>query len=194
VKIDLSVVVTRDVIAKMKAAVAQNSTLSEMDLFGHLGTHFDIMEEKFDERYFERRGIIFDVSGTGNTEILQGDVDLSRVMEGDFVMFYTGTLGSESYGTKEYFSSQMELSWELIERLADMKVSMIGVDAPGIRGHEEHPAADRFCAARGAFVVENLDNLGLLLKETRNTPFKVNTYPMNFMGATGLPCRVVATD
>jgi kynurenine formamidase len=75
-----------------------------------------------------------------------------------------------------------------------MKVSMIGVDAPGIRRHEEHPAADRFCASRGAFVVENLDNLGLLLKETRNTPFKVNTYPMNFMGATGLPCRVVAMD
>jgi kynurenine formamidase len=75
-----------------------------------------------------------------------------------------------------------------------MKVAMIGLDAPGIRKSKEHPKADKFCASRGAFVVENLDNLDLLLKETGNAPFKVNTYPMNFIGATGLPCRVVAAD
>jgi kynurenine formamidase len=192
VKIDLSVAVTREMIEKMKVFVPQNKTLSELDLFGHLGTHFDIVEHEFDTRNFERRGRVFDVSGIESGEIRSGRVELSGVIEGDFVIFYTGSLGKKGYGTKEYFSSHPELSWDLIERLVDLKVSMIGVDAGGIRMIQDHPKADRFCASHGAFVVENMDNLALLAKEAGDTYFKVSTYPMNFTGTTGLPCRVVA--
>jgi hypothetical protein len=37
-----------------------------------------------------------------------------------------------------------------------------------------------------------MDNLDLLAKGAGGAHFKVSTYPMNFSGATGLPCRVVA--
>jgi kynurenine formamidase len=107
-------------------------------------------------------------------------------------MFHTGTLKNKGYGTKDYFMSQPELSWDLIERLVQLKVSMIGVDAGGVRGIAEHPKADNYCAANGVFDVENLDNLDLLLREAGGEPFTVRTYPMNFSGATGLPCRVIA--
>jgi kynurenine formamidase len=190
-KIDLSIALTRNMIEEMKASVTADSTLSEMDLFGHLGTHFDIMDQEFDTENFERRGLVFDVSETGQ-EVEVEDVNLSDVREGDFVMFHTSVLKEKGYGTQEYFASRRALSWNLIERLVKLKVSMIGVDAAGIRMRAEHPKADKFCADNGVFVVENLDKLDLLLSEVGDEPFSVGTYPMNFSGSTGLPCRVIA--
>ncbi|MDR3231844.1 MAG: cyclase family protein [Synergistaceae bacterium] len=190
-KIDLSVPVTRKMVEEMKALVPQNKILSELDLFGHLGTHFDIVEKTFDMANLERRGRVFDVRDAEG-EVGADDLNLSELREGDFAMFHTGTLKRKGYGTKDYLTSHPELSWDLIKRLVRSKVSMIGVDTAGIRMIAEHPRADRYCAENGAFVVENLDNLDVLLEKAGGNAFTVWTYPMNFSGATGLPCRVIA--
>jgi kynurenine formamidase len=131
------------------------------------------------------------VSGNG-ADIGFGNVDLSGVKAGDFVMFHTGALREKGYGNRDYFMSHPELSWELIERLVGLKVSMIGVDMGGVRMIAEHPKADKYCADNGTFVVENLDNLARLVEASGGKPFSVGVYPMNFIGSTGLPCRVIA--
>ena len=69
---------------------------------------------------------------------------------------------------------------------------MIGIDFPGIRKPAEHVKADQYCADYGIFVVENLANLDILLAAVHDKPFLVHTYPVNYEGLTGLPCRVVA--
>ena len=133
--------------------------------FGHLGTHFDVMNKEFPLSYLERNG------------------------SGDFVIFYTGFLEKAGYGTKEYFQAHPQLSNNLIEKLLDKKVSIIGIDCAGIRRGKEHTPMDQYCADHNAFVVENLDNLESLLMQNE---FTINTYPMKFSEMTGLPCRVVA--
>jgi kynurenine formamidase len=190
-KIDLSVAVDRKMVERMKEVVPREKILPEIDLFGHLDTLFDLMDKVFDLANLERRGLVFDVRGAGD-EAGPDDVDLSRLREGDFAMFCTGTLKNKGYGTKEYFLAHPQLSWSLIESLIQAKVCMIGVDTAAIRMIDEHPKADQYCADNGVFVVEHLDNLEEVLPHAGSGAFRVNTYPMNFTGATGLPCRILA--
>lgn len=160
---------------------------------GHIGTHFDVMNKEFSLENIVTRGNIFDISNIKSHEVKVEDLDLHRVCQNDFVIFHSGLLKKYGYGTDEYFSPHMELSDELIDYLLlDKKVSFIGADVVGIKGSKDHARIDQYCANNGVFIIENLDNLDLLLKEAGDKPFTVYTFPLNFHGFTGLPCRVVA--
>ncbi|MDL2327772.1 cyclase family protein [Ruminococcaceae bacterium OttesenSCG-928-A11] len=159
-------------------------------LAGHLGTHFDVMNKDFPLEFTERAGIVFDVSGVCGRDIDVGDIDASRVKPDMFVAFHTGFIEREGYGSKAYFSQHPQLSNQLIDVLLDKGVSIIGIDCAGIRRGREHTPKDQYCADRGVFVVENLCNLPGLLAVA--DAFTACTYPMNYAGMTGLPCRVVA--
>lgn len=159
-------------------------------LVGHLGTHFDVMNKEFPLLYTERNGIIFDVSKVENRDIELSDIDINNVKENSFVMFYTGFIEKEGYGTRKYFTEHPQLSNQLIDALLDKKVSIIGVDFAGVRRGKEHTPKDQYCADKGVFIIENLCNLKSLIDV--NKDFVVNTYPMNYAEMTGLPCRVVA--
>lgn len=159
-------------------------------LVGHLGTHFDVMNKEFPLSYTERNGIIFDVSKVENRDIELSDIDINSVKENSFVMFYTGFIEKEGYGTRKYFTEHPQLSNQLIDALLDKKVSIIGVDFAGVRRGKEHTPKDQYCADKGVFIIENLCNLKSLIDV--NKDFVVNTYPMNYAEMTGLPCRVVA--
>ena len=156
----------------------------------HSGTHFDVMNKEFPLEYTLRKGIVFDARKIRGRDIDICDIDLDKVGPDMFVAFYTGFVEEEGYGTAKYFGEHPQLSNELIERLLDKKVSIIGVDFAGVRRGAEHTPKDQYCADRGVFIVENLCSLGKVL-ESGGT-FIANTYPMNFAGMTGLPCRVVA--
>ena len=160
------------------------------ELMGHLGTHFDVMNKEFPLEYCERKGIIFDVSQVGEREIEITDIDISKVEQDMFVIFYTGYIEKESYGSKKYFVEHPQLSEELIERLLEKQISIIGLDFGGVRRGKEHIPKDQYCADRGVFIIENLCNLKMIL--TQNQTCKVHTYPLNCVGITGLPCRVIA--
>lgn len=159
-------------------------------LVGHLGTHFDVMSKEFPLEYTERRGLVFDVTHVKERDIDVSDIDIEKVQEGMFVAFYSGFIEEQGYGGKIYFTEHPQLSNGLIDELLDRKVSIIGVDFAGVRRGKEHTPKDQYCADRGVFIVENLCNLSGLAAE--NKKFTACTYPMNYAGMTGLPCRVIA--
>ena len=65
---------------------------------GHVGTHLDTYEKtKIPLEYFRSRGVLFQVVGIA--EVTEDDIDLTKVQEGDFVLFRTGR--SEEYAGKE---------------------------------------------------------------------------------------------
>jgi kynurenine formamidase len=117
---------------------------------------------------------------------------MDEIAEHDFIMFYSGCLKENKFGTPAYLQTLLELSDALITDLVNKRVSMIGIDFPGIRKPAEHFRADQYCADHGVFVIENLANLDTLLAVAKGQPFLVHTYPVNYEGLTGLPCRVVA--
>lgn len=159
-------------------------------LVGHLGTHFDVMNKEFPLEYTERKGIVFDVSNISNRDIELSDIELSKIEKDMFVAFYTGFIEKEEYGSAVYFKEHPQLSDELIDALLEKEISIIGIDFAGVRRGKEHTPKDQYCADRGVFIIENLCNL----KEVLNNGayFIASTYPMNYVGMTGLPCRVVA--
>lgn len=183
--IDITLKITSDMVKKIQGH--ETSVMS-----GHLGTHFDVMDKEFPLEYSKRDGIVFDVSRVKDREISIEDVDLSEVKEDMFVGFYTGFIENVGYGEKEYSFDHPQLTDELIEKLVDLKISIIGVDFAGIRRGKEHPPKDQYCADRDVFVVENLCNFKSVLKEKSEEVFIAHTYPMSYANMSGLPCRVIA--
>lgn len=183
-KIDLTLLVT----PKLTEDAQKNLKKA---LTGHLGTHFDVMNKTFPLEYTEREAIVFDISKNGDGETGVEEIDLSLVKENMFVAFYSGFIEKEGYGTQRYFRAHPSLSQELIQALIDRQISIIGVDFAGVRNGAEHTPADQKCADHGVFIVENLCNLQSLLNGQTHATFKAYTFPMNFSGMTGLPCRVI---
>ena len=182
-KTDLTLAIT----PKMAADAACNEKKA---LVGHLGTHFDVMNKRFPLDYTELSMAVFDVQNIRGRDIEPSDIDLSRLPKGGFAAFCTGFLAEAGYGTKPYFKEHPQLADALIDALLDSGVAIIGIDCAGVRRGAEHTPADRRCADRGAFVLENLCNLEELLSVS--SPITAHTYPMNYEGVSGLPCRVVA--
>lgn len=180
-KIDLTLKLNPEM---LKTASGQNRSL-----FGHLGTHFDVMNKEFPLEYTELPGIVFDVEGIVDRDIEVSDISLDRVKPGMFVLFHTGFLEKEGYGTPVYSHQHPQLSPQLIEKLIERRIALIGVDCAGIRRSKEHTPADQLCADNNVFVIENLCNLKELTKEKN---LLIHTYPMNCSGISGLPCRVIA--
>ena len=165
---------------------------SKMSAFGHIGTHLDIMDKEFPLDYTVRRGRIFNVTELRERDVEVLDVDSEGVLPGDFVILYTGALGRAPYGSDEYSANHPQLSNSLIKELVDRKVSLIGIDAAGIRRGGEHKPADQYCSDNGVFVIENLANLEQLWELSGDREFTVCTFPLHLQGASGLPCRVIA--
>ena len=182
-----------DLSLKVSKFARKEATENEkMVSIGHLGTHFDVMNKEFPLSYTKRRGVVFDVSNVTNEDIDISDDDLLKVQQDMFVAFYSGFIDQVEYGTKQYFKEHPQLSNALIDKLLDKDVSIIGVDFAGVRRGKEHTPKDQYCADKGVFIVENLCNLANVLKDKKYNNFIANTYPINFEGMTGLPCRVVA--
>ena len=182
-QIDMTLPVTPEMLKK----AWQNT---EKSLVGHLGTHFDIMDQTFPLTYTRRNGLLFDVTGVKDREITVADVDLDAVEADLFVAFYSGFTERVPYGTAAYFKEHPQLSFELINALIEKKISVIGLDFAGIRRGKEHVPADRQCAKNGVFVVENLWDLKKVA--AAGGRFVAETYPLRWEKITGLPCRVIA--
>lgn len=162
----------------------------KMVSFGHLGTHFDVMNKQFPLEFTKRKGIVFNV--LGKMEIDVNDVDLESVKSDMFVSFYSGFIDEEPYGTQKYFTEHPQISRELIDLLLEKKISMIGIDFSGVRRGAEHTPMDGYCADNGVFIIENLCNLDKVLDGKKQADFTAGIYPVNFTGISGLPCRVIA--
>lgn len=188
-RIDLTYQLTREKISELSAT--SDSRDKNLISFGHMGTHFDTTGKTFSLDYCECPGVIFDVS-TLERDIELADIDAEKISAGDFVLFHTGTSARYEYWSKDYSTNFPQLSWDVIKFLVAKKIHIIGVDARGLRKGSEHPEADEFCANNNVFIVENLVNLGKLFNESGGKNFTVHTYPLNLVGFSGIPCRVVA--
>lgn len=176
-----------DVTYPLKATMISANTVGGP---GHLGTHFDIMDKQFPLDYSETEGLLFNVPG--RTEIGLGDVDLSRIHQGDFVLLRTAWIEEHPYDSPEYHHGHPQVSHELIQALVGKHIRLIGVDNSGLRRGPEHTPADQYCADHSVFVIENLCNLDVLLLKAGSNRFHMHTYPLNIAGLSGEPARVVA--
>ena len=189
-KIDLSFKLDKKALEETLGSLAQvNMNLEKQ---GHVGTHFDIMNKEFSIDNVITKGRVFDISHIKTEEVKLKDLDLSSVEKGDFIMFHSGILKRLKYGSKEYFSTNIELSDEVIDYLIDKEVNFIGIDMNGAQKPANHQRIDQHCADRGVFIIENLDNLDLVLEKASDKSFTVYTFPVNMSGFSGLPCRVIA--
>ncbi|WP_320172371.1 cyclase family protein [Maridesulfovibrio sp.] len=191
-RFDLSFPLTNELFERMEKLAAKHTHIQKIDLFGHIGTHLDLMGKPFPEDYFTLSGRVFDVQKIAGRDIETTDINLDCIAENDFVFLHSGCLSSLSYGSDEYMADPIQLSWDLIDNLISKKVAMIGIDFAGIRQQKEHHKADTICAEAGTFVVENVYSLENLPIESEYSTFTVNCYPTRLADATGLPCRVIA--
>ena len=182
-KIDLTLEITPEILKESK----ENQ---KPELEGHLGTHFDVMDQAFPLDYTRRSAVVFDVTHVQGRDIDLSDVDLTRVAADQFVAFHSGFSDTEPYGTRRYYKEHPQLSMALIHALLAKKISIIGIDFAGVRRGAEHIPTDQLCAERGVFVIENLRRLETLFGVQE--PLVFHTYPMHMTGVTGLPCRVIA--
>lgn len=182
-----------DLTVRLTEANARDVTSHQpIAAFSHLGTHIDVMGCDFSLENFSRAGKLIDVSSVREREIVVDDFGGVLFEENDFALIYTGFIDRVPYGSHEYFKNHPELSLQSIELLLQKKVSLIGIDAPGLRRGPDHPKVDRLCAEKNVFVVENLVNLDKLVNVPRGQSIIVYTSPFNMAGLTGLPCRVIA--
>lgn len=109
----------------------------------------------------------------------------------DAVLLRTGA--EDHLGEPAYLDAYPGLSADGAELLVARGVRLVGTDAASI----DHPEASDFPAHHrllpgGTFVVENLTNLGELLRLTRGLRFTLHTFPLRIKGGTGSPIRAVA--
>lgn len=171
----------------------KNNMNGDLSKFGHFGTHFDIQDKEFPLEYCERKGIIFDVSFVQDRDIEVSDLNINAIEQNSIVLIHTGIIENIKYGTVQYFNEHPQLSYELIEKLIEMKVSLIGIDMAGVRRGTQHVKADQYCADHNIFIIENLVQMKQVVRSFHDgNNFIVHTYPLNLAGYTGLPARVIA--
>ena len=158
-------------------------------LTGHLGTHFDVMDKEFPLSYTELEGYVFDAEAIRDREITSHDIDLGKVRKGMFIAIHTHFIEDTGYGSRTYSKEHPQLSVELIDKLIEKEISILGIDFAGLRRGKEHTPTDQRLADHGIFVIENLASLKELCGKDG---ILFHTYPMRFSGMTGLPCRVIA--
>ena len=185
-----------DLTLKIKKEMVKIASENEMKvLFGHIGTHFDVMNKTFPLNYTRRKGIVFDISDIQDREIDISDIRFDDVKKDMCVLFFSGFIEKEGYGKPGYFHNHPQLSNNLIKELVNKEISIIGIDFAGVRRGIEHVKADQYCADNNVFVVENLCNIKKLIlemKKDKKRELFINTYPMSYENLTGLPCRVIA--
>ena len=153
-----------DLTLKIKKEMVKIATENEMKvLFGHIGTHFDVMNKTFPLNYTRRKGIVFDISDIQDREIDISDIQLDDVKKDMCVLFFSGFIEKEGYGKPGYFHNHPQLSNNPIKELVNKEISIIGIDFAGVRRGIEHVKADQYCADNNVFVVENLCNIKKLI-------------------------------
>lgn len=151
----------------------------------HIGTHIDCynlsrieLPSKIDVKVIDVRGLdIIDINILDNISI----------KEDSFVIFRTGYLENYGYGSENYFNSESSpcLTNELVDRLLEFNVKLIGIDLSGIQHGEHHVAIDKYVENKGAYVIENICNLDKVDLE-----FKANLRWLQLEGATAIKVEI----
>ncbi len=152
----------------------------------NMGTHIDVMGVGV-ELPLERligKGIKYDVSQILDRPVEITDVDLSLIEEGEFIFFQTNW---DRYLMEDKYNEHLEISIDLIEKLAELDVNMIGIDALGLGRGKNHGTIDRILGKAKKYAIENLCNLD----KVPTSGFKVYCLPTKIEGLDALPVRIL---
>lgn len=162
--------------------------LMEIMKDGHLGTHIDVRNKVFDISNCVLKGRVFNVTHVKDHEIERGDIfGIDKITQNDFVILNTGWSEKERYGSNRYFNDHPEISMDLLAVFISKGVSLVGIDAPGLKRGELHGKVDQYLADHGIFVVENLTHLDQIEGEV----FQAFCFPIRLENTSGIPCRVL---
>lgn len=192
--IDMTLSIHMDDPITKKVNQDHNSYMSQ----GHIGTHLDVYgdQKRPPAEFSKRKGILIDVGLVDEEEIdeamFKKHLGDRQIDEGDFIVFHTGYLQQNPYGTIAYFKRHPQFSWGLVNYLATQKLAFVGLDFAGMRRGEEHGEADRIMGNAGTYIIENMDNVGKLRDAAGAKEFEVITGWNGFEGFSGLACRVIA--
>jgi arylformamidase len=157
----------------------------------HVGTHMDApahmlaggknLSEYLVEKFFGR-GVILDARGKKSADVnLLDGVDVRR---GDIVLVCFGW--STEFKEDEYYLNYPEISGELAKKLADIGISVVGMDTPS---PDRAPYGIHNILFKGdVLIIENLTNLETLIGKTN---FEITALPIK-LETEAAPCRVVA--
>ena len=134
---------------------------------------------------FIGEGFCLDLSQVLDRAVTIADIPANLdIKPGDFVLIHTNW--SQYLGTEKYLDHP-ELSIEILSWLADKKINMVGIDAPGLGKGRNHQLFDKYLVERNVYVIENLTNLELI----KNKRFTVYCFPLNIHNVEAYPARVV---
>jgi len=153
----------------------------------HTATHIDLVlgERRISPERMIGKGRLFDVTGVSCDQIQLNDIEnKDAIHNGDFAFFRTDW--SKYSGTDRYYKHP-ELSFEVVQWLASIGVSAVGIDALGLGRDRRHSEFDRFLAQSDVFVIENPVNLCQVPKNE----FRVYCFPLRIEGIDAIPARVL---
>ncbi|MCC3865222.1 cyclase family protein [Terrisporobacter petrolearius] len=151
----------------------------------HIGTHIDCYNLSNIELPAEIDVTVIDVRNLGIIDI--DILDNISIEKNSFVIFRTGYLENYGYGSKEYFNSEASpyLTNELIDKLLECNIKLIGIDLSGIQHGKSHVAIDKYVENKGAYVIENICNLDKV-----TTQFKTNLNWIQLEDATAIKVEI----
>lgn len=178
-----------------KPTIKQIATISEngwnekqLTITSHCATHIDAPRHMIDNgkslsdypiESFVGEAVVFDVRGKSVI-----DINIDVVKQNDIVFFWTDHV-KHIYETS-YFENNPVLSKDMINRLVEKQISIIGIDSftPDKEPFDYHKTLFH----HDIRIVENLAYLEKIPKQR----FFCYIFPLNIKEADGAPCRVVA--
>ena len=174
------------------------ANVSLISMGSHTGTHIDapahfiIGGKTIDELPLEAmngRAKVFDVRG--NQEITTEILSRYEIEAGDIVIFKTDN--SETFRGDMVLTDYVTLDYEAAADLVAKKVKMVGIDYMTI----ERPRAKRISGKSGHSVLLSGDGLSaetLELSKVEEGSYQLHCYPLNIVGADGVPARMAVSE
>jgi kynurenine formamidase len=178
-------------LAQVKYFAADKYSNFRIESGMHVGTHIDgpmhLTESKkfisdIDISKFIGKGCILDVRGE---QLIQWKDQYEKIIE-DYKVVLLLTGMSEIFEKPEYFTSHPVISEDFAAAVADLKVSMLGVDFPSVdkSPHNIH----KKLLWNNVLIIENLTNLEKLLGKKN---FEIIALPLKTRSDSSL-ARVIA--
>ncbi|WP_053367049.1 cyclase family protein [Bacillus sp. FJAT-27245] len=177
---------------KLETITNGHVTESRLSIDVHTGTHIDAPLHMINEgKTFETISIeelvrsckVFDMTHVAD-RISAGDLEGLDIEKGDFVLFKTKNSFEEEFNFDFIFVAS-----DAAERLAEIGVAGVGVDALGIeRAQEGHPT-HKALMGRDIIIIE-----GLRLKDVRQGEYFMVAAPLKLQGTDAAPARILLLE
>ena len=151
---------------------------------GHIGTHLDCYTTVPQQREYTISTYVVDCR-----EAMPDDIFFQSLpmLNDSVLVFYTGNMESNAYGSEDYLSRSTFLSKKALSVLMEKYPKFILIDSYGIGAHgNNHIEYDKLCESVGCHIIENI----YLDSELVRTLKEVRIYIDIDNASTGKPCLI----